>query len=393
MEQKTVVNIPIDGLPTKVQKLANEMAEVYQCSRDLVVAVILLICGMATGKRVTVTDGKFENLLNLWVCIVGCSGSNKSAPVKKLLMPVRDINTELQHQFEETLKAWKKDECEMPEPPSELLLSDETYEAICVALSNADDNGLLLHSDELMSFFSGMKSSASSALMSIYDNNSFTVGRKKSKRMRLEKPSLSIVGSIQPDLLSKLFSGSRSGVSGIVQRWCMVIVDKKPLQYSNKVLSDETFAEWETLVEKLFFVSGAIRIDDDAKAIYAKYFNKLNEKMMKSGEHMSSVYSKLLIIVERIAGIVHVMKHYEDMNYNTTTMEPETMEYAVRVADYFESTAIKVCENLKISKIVSKEQIIKNMLKAYPDVDVRKLAESIGTSATWIYKCRKGNGS
>ena len=53
---------------------------------------------------------------------------------------------------------------------------------------------------------------------------------------------------------------------------------------------------------------------------------------------MKSVYAKLHVMVQRLAGIVHILGNNPGMSH----ILPEEMEYSVRCMDYFERCAEKV---------------------------------------------------
>ena len=79
-------------------------------------------------------------------------------------------------------------------------------------------------------------------------------------------------------------------------------------------------------------------ITDEAKLLYIDYYNKLQLKKSGACGYMASVYAKLQIMVERWAGITHLLGNEPGMS----RILPEEMEYSVRCMDYFERCAEKV---------------------------------------------------
>jgi hypothetical protein len=82
--------LPIDRLSRQMQRIICAVTDCYQCSRDIVVSATFQVVAAAIGKKITVKDSKFANLLMLWICrIAGASGSTgKSAPVKFIVKPL-----------------------------------------------------------------------------------------------------------------------------------------------------------------------------------------------------------------------------------------------------------------------------------------------------------------
>ena len=72
------VELPIDGLPQRVQLYIKEVVRVFQCPIEFPIVAVLAAFATAIGKRVRVTDGKYSNQLMLWFVNIAISGSNKT---------------------------------------------------------------------------------------------------------------------------------------------------------------------------------------------------------------------------------------------------------------------------------------------------------------------------
>lgn len=206
------VLLPIDELSANTQTIINEYTSVYQCSRDMIVSAMFNIVGSSVGKRLVIDDGKYKNFLCLWTVNVAPSGSNKSALVKSLLQPMREADTESYKTYREALKEWKKSGDEKSEKPTfrQHLLSNSTPEARNQALAN-NPNGIFLYRDEIRGFLDDIgrynRSGEISDLLSLFDADDITINRKSEDTLLIEKPFMSIFGSIQPDVLASTFGG------------------------------------------------------------------------------------------------------------------------------------------------------------------------------------------
>ena len=49
-----VLVLPIDGLSANAQEIIREVSEVYQCSRDIVLAAMFSAVGVAVGKKIRI---------------------------------------------------------------------------------------------------------------------------------------------------------------------------------------------------------------------------------------------------------------------------------------------------------------------------------------------------
>ena len=124
--------LPIDGLSQFVQDYINEIVRVYHCPREFPAVAVLSTIATAAGKRVKVSDKKYTNPLMLWFVNVAISGSNKTAPVKHVISPLRIINQENYQVFDSQFDQWRSDKerDESAEPMfNQLLVGDCTEEA------------------------------------------------------------------------------------------------------------------------------------------------------------------------------------------------------------------------------------------------------------------------
>ena len=84
------LSLPIDGLADDTQEVIQAYADGYQCNRDFVTAAVFAAVSAAVGKKIRTHDGRYENQLSLFVCLVAPSGSNKTTPVREILRPLSD---------------------------------------------------------------------------------------------------------------------------------------------------------------------------------------------------------------------------------------------------------------------------------------------------------------
>ena len=106
---------------------------------------------------------------------------------------------------------------------------------------------------------------------------------------------------------------------------------------------------------------------------------------------MGSVYAKLQIMVQRWAGITHMLGKDLGVDY----ILPEEMEYSVRCMNYFERCAEKVYMRLTEgrkqpeARPIGKEQMIANVYHLTNPVSQSAVAEALGVSKQFISKCLK----
>jgi len=397
------LQLPIDGLSDDAKKILESVTETYQCSRDIVLSAMYAAVGAAVGKRIRIYDGKYYNYPCLWIVVVAPSGSNKSTPVRQILRPLIDRDSANYKLYKDEMKAYRKAQDDSVEKPifKQLLISDSTPEARNKALS-ISTNGILLYRDEIKGFLDDIgrytRSGEVSQLLSIYDNDNIVINRKSDDTLLIEQPFMSILGTIQPDVLADAFGRDLLMNNGFVQRWMFVYPDDvPPSMYSESSVSQPIISMWNDYINRLLdfdFASnrlGMLYITNEAKQLYVDYYDKLQLKKSGACGYMASVYAKLQIMVERWAGITHLLGNEPDMS----RILPEEMEYSVRCMDYFERCAEKVYMKLTEGKrqpevkSMGKEEMIANVYHLTNPISQSAVADALGCSKQFISKCLK----
>lgn len=186
--------------------------------------------------------------------------------------------------------------------------------------------------------------------------------------------------------------------SGFNQRWLFVYPDDiPPAMYSESKVSKEVSDTWSEYINGLLDLDFAtsnlstLYYLDETKRIYIDYYNKLQLKKSGACGYMASVYAKLQIMVERWAGIAHLLGNEPDMS----RILPEEMEYSVRCMDYFERCAEKVYTKLTEGKrqpevkAMGKEEMIANVYRLTNPVSQSAVADALGVTQQFISKCLK----
>ena len=405
------VELPIDGLPVKVQAFINEVVRCYCCPIEFPTVAVFSVIASAIGKRVKITDRKYTNPLMLWFVNVANSGTNKTAPVKRAIKPLSVINNENYAAFKPELDAWRtnKDRDEGNPPKyDQLLISDSTEEARTQVMKSST-TGVLAHHPEIKGFFDDLdrynKSGSISRVLRLFDGDQLIVNRKGDPEPTIiSDPFMNIIGDIQPSLLGTTFGSELFLNNGLNQRFLFAmpkIVEyprRHEFHFDNVIMRD-----WEMFVRSLYFRDynsfDMIRFSEGCNRLYNDYHDKLQQKKEDNTDngYLVSIFSKLQIQVERLAGIVHLMEMVEPRKpYDYGNISIEAMEYAIRCMAYFEKSAIAVYE--RICDIIpqgnnenrTQAQIIRDFNKAVPIKNKTAFAEAIGKDPAYISRVLKG---
>lgn len=397
--------LPIDGLSPEAQAVIRGYADGYQCNRDFITASMFSAVSTALGKRICSDDGRYKNYFPLFICLVAPSGSNKTVPMREVLRPLTNRNAANYEVFREAMKKYEaeiKAGNENADKPifRQLIISDSTPESRIKALS--ENQNILLVSDEIATMLYNMnrynKSGEVPQLISIWSVDDIVINRKSETALLIKEPCLSVIGGTQPDVLADTFGSDYFMYSGFNQRWLFVYPDDvPPTMYSESKVPKRISDAWNEYINGLLdfdFVSnglGTLYIKGEAKQIYIDYYNRLQQKKSEACGYMGSVYAKLQIMVQRWAGITHMLGKDLGVDY----ILPEEMEYSVRCMNYFERCAEKVYMRLTEgrkqpeARPIGKEQMIANVYHLTNPVSQSAVAEALGVSKQFISKCLK----
>ena len=401
--EQTSDSLPMDALSSQYQAIVNAVVNTFQCSCDMVIAGMFATVGTAIGKRFVIDDGKYQNYPCLWVCNVAPSGSNKSQPMRFLLKPLKDRDAYNYKEYREQLKLWKNAGDDKTEKPKfkQILISDSTPEARSQVLAN-NPNGILLYRDELKGMIDDFgrysRSGELSQLLSIFDSDNIVINRKSDDTLLIERPFMSILGSIQPSVLLETFGSDLMMGNGFNQRWLFTYPDQvPPAMYSDSIIPQSITNDWKTFVINISIYDysvdgGTLYLRGEAKKVYIDFYNKLQTLKVDADDYMCSVYSKMQIYAIRWAGIAHMLGN----NPYSIDITPEEMDYSCRCMDYFircaEKVYVKLMEGRKRqpeSKPMVNEEMIARIYFANAPKSQRAFADAIGVSQPYIAKCLK----
>lgn len=349
--------MPIEGFPPFIQRLIGECVRVYGTHPDLWAGAYLAASASALGQSV-VLKTQFENGPLLWIAVVAPSGMGKSEPLHKAFRPLFDIDHRASEKHKDEITQYQLDKknskkgdiISTPPPPCvQNILIDSTPEAMAKALS-ANPRGITILRDELHGWFMDFgrysKSGEQQNMLSTWSQQPFKSNRANGENIFIKAPFINVIGGIQPGVLPEMAKENRS-LNGFLQRFCFIFPDKIEVPtYRSEELSYEIIEEYRKYIKKLLSKTGyrdVIKLSDQAATLYGTFYNK-NAALNNAGkqpEYLNEVNAKLNIIVLRIALVFHCA-HLACDSKKGDLIGLDTMESAIRLAEYFRLNAQKV---------------------------------------------------
>lgn len=273
---------PLEALPPRMREFVGAAATATNTDPSYAALAALVTAAGCIGNRAAaLVRGGWTEPAVLWGAIVGRSGTTKSPVLKLVTRPLvsrlvaerrehaeaAKAHSEEMARWEVELAAWKREARERglrvvpPPPPTapvarRLLVSDITLEKLGELLGG-NPLGLLVVRDELAAwagsfdrYAAGGKGSDQPAWLSFFDAAPVTIDRKSSGSIFIERAAVSVLGSIQPGTLERLF-GAAEREAGLLARLLLVHPPERPATWTSAGLDDAVAARWGELLEAL----------------------------------------------------------------------------------------------------------------------------------------------
>ena len=364
--------LPYDIFSQSARHFCEYVTDLYSCPQDYVVASMILTVGVAMGKRARITDGQYTNYPNLYIALVGRSGINKSTPLTKCTDCLFDINSELAQAHKEDLqrvraenkmiKAENKeraagDKIDYIEDPQEMqiIAIDSTPEERNKILWAIDESphSMMIYWDELPSLFKQFgRYNANSEMedfMTLYDNRHYMVSRKGEGTFVINKPVLSIAGTIQTGAIMNTFAREGMLINGFNPRWLFVYPDNTTIPMKEKKRTNHEAESWWRnfiigRINKMAERETPLQMTDDALDLYINWCNQMRavsntlEENDVRQQYQAAVFSKMEIQCARWT----LISHFLSDSIDSDVIGIQEMDYSIRGMEYFKATALKV---------------------------------------------------
>lgn len=221
---------PIEQLPSEAAEYVAELAQSGLPQDFAGLCCLGVLAGAVGGNASIKITQTWTERPALWLALVADTGYRKSPTLREVRRPLDDIQREHFERWKPAIEAWKalplKERAREQEPKAvRLVLDDATLEALAVVLAQ-NEAGVALLADELRSLISGLgqykRSGATdrARLLSLWTGSPVIVDRVVRGTIYIASPTLTVLGGIQPALLSEL-----EGDDGLRERFLIVQAD------------------------------------------------------------------------------------------------------------------------------------------------------------------------
>jgi hypothetical protein len=344
-----VKSFELDYLPESIAPWVGDISDRMQCPPDFVGVTAMVALGAVLGRKVAIRPQRetdWEEVPNLWGCIVGRPGAMKSPAMQEALKPLHRLESDARkdnddarkeyetalvlHKIEKEVAAGKaKDalkkgisadgllDIDEPEEPKakRYVTNDTTYEKLGEILAD-NPNGVLAYRDELVSLLKTLDREEYAGARGFYltawsGTSGYTFDRITRGRTHIEGACVSILGSTQPGRLAEYIgraSAGGAGDDGLIQRFSLLVwpdqspewreTDRAPLTAARQS-AFATFGSFDSYDPMRFGASRDDenglpyhRFDDAALGVFREWRTHL-ERRLREGELSPSLESHL----------------------------------------------------------------------------------------------------
>lgn len=394
---------PLDVFNPKIHPYLEALNKEYDLPRSYIGISMLSAYSSAIGSAYHVRLNKIGDIyFPVWACLEGISSSGKSLVMNQVFKPLYRIQEELEEEWFNEIDG-KSDDMIQKLPSKQLIYGEAHIPTLIKDVMPHNPKGILQDADEILSWINGMNQLSKGSKEGTDEQFWMKSWNCKAHRKRLsgnkifviKKPFLNVFGGAQPSIMWKLFRNDRA-TTGFIFRLLFATPDEHKIAEPN--LLYDMPAEYEALHDKC--INSLYRGLPMFEGIESRPMT-IEPKALRMFEHWTSVKvrevyaTEDLYMKEMLSGIVGKIKEYiirfcgmlhmADLAYDgkefghRELIREETMERAIRIAQYFYTSAKQVCEKVNTNVIASPDVIrVAAFVKAgytYQQIGDREYAE------------------
>lgn len=392
---------PIKVFPKQIQDIIMDLNRYLKFPIDFSGVSILYTTSLSVGNthKVKIKNGWVESCV-IYACLVGKAGTNKSHPLSFAINPVLEKDKESYQTFllekENYLQAnsiSKKEREEKgldePKPPvlKKFIISDYTPEAVSTIHLN-NRRGIGVYIDELAGWFKNFnrynKGSEQEQWLSNWSGKPIISDRKTGNPVYIDSPCISVIGTIQNDILEEISKDARDS-NGFIDRILFAIPDRLHKEYwTEEEIPQQTIEYYNTIICRLLDLqfdtttleSALLTISPTAKSILFDWQRDNTDRINnQSNDKVASMYSKLDVYIIRFSLILQMLR-WACGEGGKTVIEEITANNAILLTEYFRTNAEKVHRIL--SESTPFDRLPKDKQKIYEALPMESFQTNIG---------------
>ena len=363
-----IPEFPVRVFPMQVQEIiADFHSEMHFPVAYLGACILSCTAACIGNSRVIHPWGTWRENCSLYMGIVGSPGAIKSPTMAAIFRPLKKMDYKQICEYNNAMEEFNKVDLanKGPRPQSrQRLISDATIESIAELLSH-NPLGLTMYSDELDGWLSSFdryhnkRGGEVSQWLSLNRGEDIVINRKGSERIiSVANPFVNVIGSIQPGILSRSFSGVNRD-NGLLSRFLFVLdpQENDPVIWGEEDMPTNVSQRWESFVNKLDeaaqeYIKTAKQIEHCFQPDgfeWIRTWHDAMEEAINSERDMTGreVFRKIQTYAFRFALLLHVLREVDGGNDSAPEIiSLEDSKNASHLAHYFYQTNYLIYNSL-----------------------------------------------
>lgn len=377
-------HFPTGDLPGPLRDFVEAVSENLQVAADMVAVLVLAVLAVAVqGKFVVSPKAGWVEPVNLYTLVIARPSERKSPVLKEVTAVLhqferqenerRQYEMAKQHLEEEKLKqeidrlqaSFFDNESENEDllsqcaekqialsqlklgNPLRLMVDDTTPEALASMMANQNGTAAVISTeggvfDVLAGRYSGNVNV--DVFTKAFSGDPINIERKGSPSIRIEAPVLTMLLTVQPQVLSAIMDNKAFRGRGFLARF-LYSLPASPVghrAYETTPVREEIKEKYKKLVLKLLSLPKAetpkrIRFSDEAHQYCKSFFHEIEAILLEGSEQIDDWLGKLHGQTCRIAALLHCAQMQE--RAEGEAVSGKTMQQAIELAYYFLSHA------------------------------------------------------
>lgn len=360
------VSFPVDMLPAPLTDFVRSSGKSIGCDEALIVCPLLAGLAAAIGNcravRLKDDGDSWVEPSILWTAAVAGSGSKKTPALNLTKSRFREYEKKKRHadlmQSQENEMASKNVDPvpgAMPEQQedSSIIVCDTTVEGLASRLQGTP-KGIFLLRDELSGWIKNLGKYSKNDVpffLETYQGESHSILRKTTGTSTIPRCSVSITGTIQPDVLRNFLLGSEARINGFIPRFSLAMPPWNKTYWNSQNPGagavEDVQKVFDYLLSLPFHPGGdepeIMFLSGEAQRLFIKEHDRIeDEKENEKSDFLRSFLSKHCAKAARLALIFQCVK--EAAGHATCprlVVDDESMKLAIGVARWFYRETIR----------------------------------------------------
>ena len=411
LQECSAPSFPFDALPEKMQGIVNQFHERMNLPKEFTAISMLYAIATMAGKRYSLMVNNQRSYPSLYVALVGEPGTNKTAPLNEILKPLREIDNANYKTYKEELKdyerslsmAKKEGNSEPKEKPhcKQLLVSDITPESLSDVLQH-NSVGVGVYRDELASWFKNFnrynRGSELEFWLSLWSSQSITVNRKSGEPINVNNPVVSVIGTIQPEIVKSLFTSDNEG-NGFVDRILFVAPPNlnAPIWQREQLSADGAKEAWKEICNSFYkgscLETKELTLTTESWNLLCDWQNRLALESNESFDNETkAINAKVQLYAIRFSLILQLAL-WSCNESSGSYVDIKAVEGAIKLANYFKSEALKIRNQVKEpdQSEDNKAMLFESLPDQFTTSEAIEVGREMGVNERTIYRMLSKN--